>query len=92
MKAAAANYDRAMVPLLASLGAATPEQPSPADASWQEAAENLFESSRNVEMLSSRLLGVARGEKANENLPAELLSAVSDLRARLDQNQRLLAR
>jgi len=38
------------------------------------------------------LLGVTPGENAHADLPSELLGAVNDLRADLDQNQRLLGR
>jgi hypothetical protein len=92
MAVPAGNYAHAMVPLLTALGATAPASSAAPAASWQASAEQLFQAARSVEMLSSKLLGVARGEKANADLPSELLGAVSDLRAGLERDQRLLGR
>lgn len=92
MSIPAANLDRALTPVLTALGAAARPSAAPSAANWQASAERLFQAARNVEMLSSRLLGVARGDRANISSPAELLGAVSDLRADLQQNQQLLGR
>jgi anti-sigma factor RsiW len=86
------NFERAMNPVLNALGAAAHPHNTPLETTWQASAEQVFEAARNVEMLSSKLLGVARGEKANADSPSELLGAVSDLRAHLEQNHRLLGR
>jgi hypothetical protein len=59
---------------------------------WQASAEQVFQAARHIEVLSSVLLGVTPGESVHADLPSELLGAVSDLRADLDQNQRLLGR
>ena len=92
MDVPSANFDRAMVPVLTGIGATASTPATPADSAWQASAEHVFQAARKVEMLSSRLLGVARGEKANPDLPSELLGAVSELRAHLEQSQRLLSR
>ncbi len=92
MSVPAGNYDRALVPVLTALGAKASAIPTRAAAPWQSSSEQLFQAARRVEMLSSFLLGVAQGERANADLPTELLSAVSELRAHLEQNQRLLGR
>lgn len=92
MSVPAGNYDHALVPVLTALGASASARSSEPAGNWQACSEQLFQAARSVEMLSSRLLGVARGEKANQDLPAELLGAVSDLRADLEQDRRLLGR
>ena len=92
MASSAASLDRAIVPVLTALGATAPSSEAVPAASWQTSAELAFQAARNVEMLSSKLLGVARGDVANVNLPSELLGAVGELRAGLEQNQRLLGR
>jgi hypothetical protein len=86
------NIERELVPVLNNLGATAPGRRTSSDSAWQASAIHVFQAASRVEMLSSLLLGVARGEKANVNLPSELLGAVSDLRAHLEQNQRLLGR
>lgn len=90
MSVPAGNYEHALVPVLAAMGATAPARASSAGSDWQAVSEQLFQAARGVEMLSSRLLGVARGEKANPDLPSELLGAVSDLRTHLEQDQRSL--
>ena len=92
MSVPAGNYDHVLVPVLTALGASASARGSESAGTWQTCSEHLFQAARGVEMLSSRLLGVARGEKANQDLPAELLGAVSDLRADLEQDRRLLGR
>lgn len=86
------NFERAINPVLSALGAVARPRNTPLAPTWQASAEQVFQAARNVEMLSSKLLGVARGEKANADSPSELLGAVSDLRAHLEQNRRLLGR
>jgi hypothetical protein len=99
MAAPLASFDQVLVPVLTGLGATSSSRPALADAaqaawqaSWQGTAEHLFQAARRVEMLSSMLLGVASGDSVHADLPSELLGAVNDLRADLDQNQRLLGR
>jgi anti-sigma factor RsiW len=92
MAVPAGNFDREMLPVLTGLGATARPQSAASDATWQASAERVFQAARNVEMLSSKLLGVARGEKANADSPSELLGAVSDLRVHIEQNLRLLGR
>jgi hypothetical protein len=77
--------------LTAIAGAVPPPAQPPAPAAWQPASEQVFRSSRRVEVLLSLLLGVASGEKPSADLPSTLLGALEDLRANLDQCQRLLA-
>jgi anti-sigma factor RsiW len=95
MAAPLANFDSELVPVLTGLGATSSNRAAGADAgqvTWQGSAEHVFQAARRIEMLSSLLLGVAPGESAHADLPSELLGAVNNLRADLDQNQRLLGR
>lgn len=87
-----ANFDRALVPVLNGLGAKSVSPAPVVSSDWQGASEQLFQAARRIEMLSSTLLGVSPGKTASADLPSELLGAVNDLRADLDQNQRLLGR
>jgi hypothetical protein len=87
-----ANFDHALVPVLNGLGATSVSTAPPASNAWQIASEQLFQAARQVEVLSSVLLGVTPGQNADPDLPSKLLGAVNALRADLDQNQRLLGR
>jgi hypothetical protein len=87
-----ANFDRALVPVLTGLGANSGSTPTAANNAWQSASEQVFQAARQVEVLSSMLLGVTPGQSADPDLPSKLLGAVNELRADLDQNQRLLGR
>jgi hypothetical protein len=86
-----ADFDRELVPVLIGLGATSGQTVAAAD-TWQGAAEHVFQAARRIEMLSSVLLGVTPGGSVHADLPSELLGAVNELRADLDQNQRLLGR
>ncbi len=96
MAVPATRFENRIAPVLTAIGAKAQAHPAPNDAnsttSWQASALLVFQAARRQEMLSSVLLGVARGEKADADLPSELLGAVSELRAQLQQNQRLLGR
>ncbi|MDR3703649.1 MAG: zf-HC2 domain-containing protein [Candidatus Sulfopaludibacter sp.] len=76
--------------VLTSLGGrAAPPGVSPL-VSWQASAEDLFRDSQRVQVLVSVLLGVTSGQISGE-LPANLLGAISELRANVDRCQQLLA-
>ncbi len=95
MAVPASSFENRMAPVLTAIGAKAQAQgalDAHSATSWQASALLLFQAARRQEMLSSVLLGVARGEKADADLPSELLGAVSELRAQLEQNQRLLGR
>jgi hypothetical protein len=87
----AANLEQTLTPVLTGLGAADTHPAAAAD-TWQAAVEQVFLASRKVEVLSSLLLGVAAGDNPKEDLPSGLLNALRELRADLDQCQRLLRR
>jgi hypothetical protein len=86
------NYDHSLVPVLHGLGANSVAPAVSVNNGWQSASEEVFQAARQVEMLSSMLLGVTPGQSADPDLPSKLLGAVNTLRADLDQNQRLLGR
>jgi hypothetical protein len=87
-----AGIQRVLNPVLSSLGAPAPARPAAATAgAWQPAAEDLFRASRRVEVLLSLLLGVAPAQGSANEVPAQLVNAVSELRADLDHCQKLLA-
>jgi len=80
------GMESVLAPVLTALGASTAAQPQPAGSSaWQLSAEQVFRSSRRVEVLLSQLLGVASGEKPSADLPTNLLAALRELRANLDE-------
>jgi hypothetical protein len=87
-----ASFEHSLVPVLNGLGAASNSAPNAAYNAWQGASEQVFQAARRVEVLSSMLLGVTPGQSADPDLPSKLLGAVNELRADLDQNQRLLGR
>lgn len=84
------NLQHVLTPVLASLGGSAPRRTVSPDTSWQASAEDLVRASRRVQVLLSVLMGVAPGQSSNE-LPSEVLSAISELRADLDRCQQLLA-
>ncbi len=90
LSASAGTLQRQFHGVLASLGgkAATPGA-APA-VSWQASTEDLFGASQRVQVLVSVLLGVTSGQVTGE-LPANLLRALSELRANVDRCQQLLA-
>jgi hypothetical protein len=98
LNAPLANFGQVLVPVLTGLGATSSGYASsgytdsPSATTWQAAAEQVFQATRHIEVLSSVLLGVTPGESVHADLPSELLGAVNNLRADLDQNQRLLGR
>jgi anti-sigma factor RsiW len=85
------DFERVLVPVLTGLGATSSHTVAAVD-TWQGAAEHVFQAARRIEMLSSVLLGVTPGGSVHADLPSELLGAVNELRADLDQSQRLLGR
>jgi hypothetical protein len=67
---------------------------------WQPATEELFQSARRVEKLLAVMFGAATADSAPsdsanagvEQVPAQLLSAVAQLRAKVEAYDRLLAK
>jgi hypothetical protein len=59
----------------------------------QPATEDLFQSARRVEKLLAVVFGAAPADdSANTQLPAQLLSAITDLRAKVEAYDHLLAK
>jgi hypothetical protein len=84
------SLQRALAPVLTSLGGTAARRTVSPGTAWQASSEDLFRASSRVQVLLSVLLGVAPGQSSGE-LPSEVLSAVSELRADLDRCQQLLA-
>ena len=85
------GLESVLAPVLTALGAPAAVQPQPAPSdTWQGSAEQVFRSSRRVEVLMSMLLGVTSGEKPTADLPANLLAALRETRANLDQCKALV--
>jgi hypothetical protein len=89
--------ETALAPMLTALGGSASEVRGGAHAGasggpWQTAAESAFRTARRVEVLLSVVLGVTSGDGPAANLPSDLLSALKQLEAELEDCQRLLSR
>jgi hypothetical protein len=89
----AAEIDRLLMFPLESLSGATRTPPDSMTfaGAWQPATEQLFQSARRVDKLLAVMFGAAAGESSAERLPSQLLSSLSQLRARLEAFDRLSA-
>jgi hypothetical protein len=82
---------RTLAPVLVALGGVTAQgRPANSHAAWQSAAEDAFRAGRRVEMLLSQLLGVAPETANAQSLPSDLLAAMAELRADLEDCQKAL--
>jgi hypothetical protein len=88
----ASSIERTLTPILTAMGGSVAARPTAAQSAWEPSAEELFQSSRRVEVLVSVMLGAARGDGSTDRLPSELLSAIRELRADVDRCQELLGR
>lgn len=86
-----ARLDRALKPVLVSLGGSALSGQAAAATSWQPAAEELARASHRLEVLVSVLLGVTPANASTDRLPSDLLLALSEVRADLDGCLHLLA-
>jgi hypothetical protein len=89
------ELERTLKPALKSVGGSSRASREPALSSnaWQPATEDLFQSARRVEKLLAVVFGAAApDDSANTELPAQLLSAVTDLRAKVEAYDHLLAK
>jgi len=80
------EMEKILVPELSSLGGTAAGVSPAVHASWQPAVEDVLSNARRVDVLISRVLGVTPGNAS----PAELLAALRELRANLDDCQRAL--
>ena len=79
-----AEIERALDPVLASLGAPDPgagKSPIP-PGNWQACTEELFQAARHVDRQLAQMLDAAPGEGYAKQLPAEVRSSLAELRAR----------
>jgi len=80
------GMERILMPALASIGGTAAAVHPAAHASWQPAAEDLLRSARRVDVLVSQILGMTPGNA----VPTELMAALQELRANVDDCQRIL--
>lgn len=73
------DLHRTLAPVLVSLGGRSAQGRPASSTSWQPATEELFRTSRRMELLLSSLLG-ATPDAASGHLPTELLSALADVK------------
>ncbi len=80
-----AEIDRLLTPVL---GPVSPARAAPDSAilsgPWQPATEELFQSARQVDKLLAVMFGAATGETSSEQLPSQLLSSLTKLRAAIE--------
>jgi len=87
-----AGLDRALNPLLVSLGgSAAPRTATATAPSWQPAALELARAWHRLEVSVSVLLGVTPGSAPAGQLPSDLLAAMGEVRADVDGCLHLLA-
>jgi hypothetical protein len=77
----AARMERLLQPVLAPLGAGIIPATPPSAASWQAGTGELFTIARRLETLTAVMLGVAPGQTAGGDIPAQVLSTLAQLRA-----------
>ncbi len=88
------ELDQALKPALKSVSGSVRGAPGAALSSdaWQPATEELFQSARRVEKLLAVMFGAAPADAADQQLPAQLLSSVTQLRAKVEAYDHLLAK
>lgn len=86
------ELEQALKPVLKSASRST--SPNLASDAWQPATEQLFQSARRVEKLLAVVFGAAPPDDAanTSQLPAQLMSAVTELRANVEAYDHLLAK
>ena len=79
-------------PALAALLPRAPARPAPvaqAPDSWQDATEELFGEARRAEALLVAMLGGVAGEAQPQDLAAQVLASLAQLRARAEAYERM---
>ena len=84
------TLDHAIHPVLVSLGGTASPRSAPPAVNWQASAEDVVRHTQRVQVLVSVLFGLAPGQSSNQ-LPSDVLSAISELRSELDRCRQLLA-
>ena len=87
---AVGSMETVLLPTLSSLGGTAASVHSAGHANWQSAAEDVYRSGRQVEELMSQMLGVAQGKASSNVLPSDLMAAMNELRANLDDCRKTL--
>jgi hypothetical protein len=84
--------ERLMVPVLTSLGGTAASVPEAGAKSWQPASEDVYRDARRVEVLVSQMLAMTPDNASGSSnaLPSELLTALKELHAHLDECQKFL--
>jgi len=85
-----AELSRMLKPVLPSANGTAPGRIISSGA-WQPATEDLFQTARRVEKLLAVMFAAAPGESADDQVPAQLLSNLTELRAKLEGYDRLSA-
>ena len=89
------ELEHVLIPALKSAGGRGMPGSTLSYGAWQPATEELFQSARRVEKLLAVMFGAAPADQASSDsaqLPGQLLSAVADLRAKVDSYDSLLAK
>jgi hypothetical protein len=85
----AADLNRMLKPVLPSAGGT--HGGALLTGAWQPATEDLFQTARRVEKLLAVMFAAAPGESADDQIPAQLLSNLTQFRAKLEGYDRLSA-
>ena len=76
--------DKILVPTLSSLGGTAASVTAAGHTSWQSATDDVFRNGRHMEVLISQMLGMTHGKASTNALPSDLMAALNELRADLD--------
>jgi len=82
--------DRALTPVLTAMGGSAGNRSIAPQSTWEPSAEAVARAAHRVEILVSVMMGATPGNAGVDRLPSDLLSAIHDLRAELEQFQRLI--
>jgi len=84
------GMERLLVPTLAAIGGSASNVQPAAHSSWQPAAEEVYRDARRVELLVSQMFAMTPDTTSANVLPSQLLTALKDLHANLDECQKFL--
>jgi len=84
------DMEHILVPTLSSLGGTAVGVHPASHANWQPVVEDLSIDAQRVDILVSQMLGLTQGSVPTTALPSDLLAALKDLHANLDDCQKLL--
>jgi len=78
------EMEKMLIPTLSSLGGTAASVPVTGHMSWQSATDDVYRSGRRMEVLISQMLGMTQGKASANALPSDLMAALGELRADLD--------